>query len=142
MQFGKTLQRLLQDIINTDPKYGPTYLCKVDISDGFYRVWLNDMDIPKLRVAFPSLADDEWLVALPLALPMGWVEPGQFFSAVTETATDITNARLLRGDHPAPHRLERTADSKPFSPLDNTVVTAPTTPTATPIPPSHTTTPN
>ena len=47
MQFGKTLQRLLQDIVNADPKYGPTYLCKVDISDGFYRVWLNDTDIPK-----------------------------------------------------------------------------------------------
>ena len=137
MQFGKTLQRLLQDIVNADPKYGPTYLCKVDISDGFYRVWLNDTDIPKLGVAFPSLVDGQWLVALPLALPMGWVESPPFFSAATETAADITNARLLRGDRPTPHRLERAADSKTPESDNPELTDPPTAKTATSLPPQH-----
>ena len=38
MQFGRTLQRLLQRIGDADPKHGPVHMIKVDISDGFYRV--------------------------------------------------------------------------------------------------------
>jgi hypothetical protein len=38
MRFGRAFQRLLEDIVNADPRFGPVYLCKVDISDGFYAV--------------------------------------------------------------------------------------------------------
>ena len=38
MQFGRVLQRILQRIRRADPKYGPVYLSKIDIADGFYRV--------------------------------------------------------------------------------------------------------
>ena len=31
-----------------DPQHGPTYMLKLDLSDGFYRVRLRDEDIPKL----------------------------------------------------------------------------------------------
>jgi hypothetical protein len=40
MHFSRAFQRLLEDIVNADPHFSPVYLCKVDISDGFYRVWL------------------------------------------------------------------------------------------------------
>jgi hypothetical protein len=38
MQFGTALQRIIEDIANADPRWGPVYLCKVDIADGFYRI--------------------------------------------------------------------------------------------------------
>jgi hypothetical protein len=39
MQFGHALQHLLLEAINnTDPWYGPVYLIKIDIANGFYHV--------------------------------------------------------------------------------------------------------
>jgi hypothetical protein len=48
------------------------------------------------------------LIALPLALPMGWTQSPPAFCAVTETIADIANQRLHRFQRwPPPHRLER-----------------------------------
>ena len=69
MRFGRVFQCLLEDIMNADPRFGPVYLYKVDISDGFYRVWLHAEDIPKLGVAFLAEQAGEYLVAFPLVLP-------------------------------------------------------------------------
>ena len=55
-----------------DPKLGPLYMLKLDISDGFYRIAVAPDDIPKLGVIFPHRPNQEHLVALPLVLPMGW----------------------------------------------------------------------
>lgn len=112
MQFGRTLQRLLQKLVQADPRYGPTHLIKVDISDGFYRIHLNPHDAPVLGVAFPPAPDGTKLVAIPLTLPMGWVLSPPFFTAATETIADITNQRLREGSyHPLPHRLDDMADA-------------------------------
>ena len=35
LQFGRTLHRLLQCIGDADPRHGPPYIIKVDVSDGF-----------------------------------------------------------------------------------------------------------
>jgi hypothetical protein len=113
MRFGRAFQRLLEDIVNADPRFGPIYLCKVDISDGFYRVWLRADDIPKLGVSFPAESDGEHLVAFPLVLPMGWVSSPPYFCAHTETVADVTNERIMRGERPPPHRLDRLADTMP-----------------------------
>lgn len=77
MQFGRALQRILAKIVYADPRYGPVFMSKIDVADGFYRVWLQHRDIPKLGVALPTSPGEAPLVALvafPLALPMGWVE--------------------------------------------------------------------
>ena len=50
----------------SDPKLGPIYLSKLDISDGFYRVNLAIDDIPKMGVVFPVKDGEEPLVAFPL----------------------------------------------------------------------------
>jgi hypothetical protein len=55
MQFGKALERILEHIVEADPRFGPVHLIKVDIADGFYRVSLNIDDIPKLAVSIPNL---------------------------------------------------------------------------------------
>ena len=45
-QFGHALDRILREILLSNPAYEPVYLIKLDISDGFYRIALNVDDIP------------------------------------------------------------------------------------------------
>jgi hypothetical protein len=114
MQFGRTLHRLLQKILMANPRFGPVYLAKYDLADGFYRIWLLPRDTPKLGVILPAGMGKEPLIAFPLALPMGWVHSPPYFCAATETVADLVNDSL--GDPPAelpPHRLEKLADTVP-----------------------------
>ena len=90
MQFGRTLERILYQIRHSNPRYGPVYLAKVDLSDGFYRISLNDSAIAKLAVALPQFPGEEQLLALPLVLPMGWSESPPYFCAATETVADLS----------------------------------------------------
>lgn len=57
MQFGRALQRVMTTIVHANPRYGPVHLAKIDIADGFYRVWLQLQDIPKLGVVLPTAPD-------------------------------------------------------------------------------------
>lgn len=119
MQFGRALQRVLAKIVHADPRYGPVHLSKIDIADGFYRVWLQWADIPKLGVALPTSAGRPMLVAFPLlALPMGWVESPPYFTSLTETACDLANMSLCTSEHntlehSTVHRLEGVAATPP-----------------------------
>ena len=122
MQFGRALERLLAQIRHADPQHGPVYLSKIDIADGFYRVWLTASTIPKLAVLLPATPGGPQLVAFPLALPMGWVESPPAFCAVTETAADLANSRLHHQYAP-PHRLERLAATPPEVPPTGTADT-------------------
>ena len=110
MQFGRALQRVVQTIVHSNRRFGPVYLGKIDIADGFYRVWVQIRDIPKLAVVLPGAPHADPLVAFPLALPMGWVESPPFFTTLTETVCDLANAKLRESAHTsAPHRLEQAA---------------------------------
>jgi hypothetical protein len=111
MQFGTALQRIVESIVNANPRFGPVLLCKVDISDGFYRVGVRPADVPKLGVIFPSASDQEQLVAFPLVLPMGWKNSPPYFCAITETVADVTNERIRHHHQPPRHRLDRVADT-------------------------------
>jgi hypothetical protein len=114
MQFGKALERIITQIVEADPAYGPVQLIKIDIADGFYRIALNIDDIPKLAVAIPQIVGAEPLLALPLVLPMGWTESPPYFCAATETITDLTNQRLKTPWTPPAHRLEPQAETPPL----------------------------
>lgn len=97
MQFGWALVlSVLSTIVHADPQYGPVYLSKIDIADGFYCVRLQVDNIPKLLgVVLPTSPGLLPLSAFPLALPMGWVlESPPYFTMLTETACDLANARL------------------------------------------------
>ena len=112
MQFGHAFDRLLHRIHHVDRSFGPVFLIKVDLADGFYRVALATEDLPALGVAFPSLPSEPPLVALPLVLPMGWVSSPPYFCAITETITDLANAQLQQPLVPLPiHRLSFIADN-------------------------------
>ncbi|KAI2512410.1 adenylate kinase [Fragilaria crotonensis] len=108
------------------PRYGPVYMAKIDIADGFYRVWLQIADIPQLGVALPNSPGREPLVAFPLALPMGWVESPPYFTALTETSCDLANAMLARNVDArlhSQHRLETVAATSPDGHEHNTRAT-------------------
>lgn len=115
MQFGRALQRVLSKIVHADPRFGPTYMAKIDIADGFYRVWVQIDDVPKLGVALPTSPGNAPLIAFPLALPMGWVESPAYFSTLTETSCDLANLMLATGDPRlrSTHRLEAVAATPP-----------------------------
>ena len=71
MQFGRAFERILHKIRRANRRFGPTYMIKVDIADGFYRLFVSAPTIATLGVVFPQYEDEEPLVAFPLVLPMG-----------------------------------------------------------------------
>jgi hypothetical protein len=97
MQFGRSLWRILQHVKHANPYMGPVYMSKIDIADGFYRMWVRSADVPKLRVIFPSRPGNKPLVGFPLALLMGWKEAPKIFTAVTETVADLAIQQLSSG---------------------------------------------
>ena len=118
MQFGGTLKRILRQIMSANPKHGHTYMLKIDLSDGFYRVPVRPADVPRLGVILPPLpGSNNDLIAFPVTLPMGWTESPPQFTAFTETVTDLTNRLVAETSwDPPAHPLERLASSEP--PLD------------------------
>jgi hypothetical protein len=115
MQFGRALHRILRSLLEGNPIFGHVYLCKVDIADGFYRVWLLPSDIPKLGVAFPKADGEEQLIGFPLALPMGWVNSPHYFCAATETVADTANTKLRHQTSYPIYRLDAVSESHPLS---------------------------
>ena len=118
MQFGRTLWRLLFRIHNADDKFGPVYMSKIDLSDGFYRLWLRPEDTHRLAVLFPSRPEEPDLIGIPLANPMGWVSSPPNFSACTESIADLANMDLadpiaVAEAFKTPHRLDVIAESDP-----------------------------
>jgi hypothetical protein len=110
MQFGLALYRVLSKILWANPRFGPVFMIKGDIADGFYRIPLAPSLLLHLAVAFPHLPGEEPLVAVPLNLPMGWVSSPPYFCSFTETAADIANAALSNPSLASPEgRLSTTS---------------------------------
>ena len=70
MQFGRALERVLRKIRNANRRFGPTYMIKVDIADGFYRLFVAASTTAALGVVFPHHPEEEPLIAFPLVLPI------------------------------------------------------------------------
>jgi len=102
-----------------NPHLGPVCLSKIDISDGFCRMWAQANKIPKLGALSPSHKHEQPLIGLPLTLLMGWKESPPRFSAATGTVADLANnasLALARRDRPPGHRPEEM--SKTPAPTD------------------------
>ena len=91
MQFSRAFERILRKIRHANRRYGPTYMIKVDIADGFYRLFISASSVATLGVVFPQHPDEEPLIAFPSVLHMGWIGSPPFFCALTETSTDLAN---------------------------------------------------
>ena len=118
MQFGKALDRIIQKAADANPLHGTVNLSKYDLADAFMRVGLSPSMILKLTVAVPMTSPDEDpLIAVPMVLPMGWMESPPTFCTVTETIADLANAKIAQGYIPAPyHRHEAVAYTAPEIP--------------------------
>lgn len=119
MQFGRALQRVLSIIVHVNRRYGRVHLAKIDIADGFYRVWIQIDNVPKQAwgLVLPTAPGSGPLVVFPLALPMGWVLSPPDFTVLTKMACDLANAiikeRLLHARLTATRWLEAVADTPP-----------------------------
>lgn len=110
------MPRLLQNIHAANPRYGPVYLAKIDIADGFYCLGLRPSDAVKLAILFPTRPGEEQLIGIPLTLPMGWAESPPVFCTVTETVANLANTMLaghLDSELKLPHRLDKMAETTP-----------------------------
>ena len=116
MQFGRALQRILDKIHHANDQFGPVYLAKIDLSDGFYRLWVRPEDTIKLAVLMPTREGEPPLVGIPLVNPMGWAESPPNFCACTETVADLANIGLSdpaerKAARVEPHRLDEISET-------------------------------
>jgi hypothetical protein len=126
MQFGCALYRILRVILEAQPRFGPMYMCKIDIADGFYHVWMLPADIPKLGVVLPTMEGEEPLISFPLALPMGWVNSLPYVCAATETICDLASTSIKARNTFKVHRLDDVSGTPvPPEPLIPRSCTAP-----------------
>jgi hypothetical protein len=116
MQFGRALWRILRHVKSANPHHGPIYLYKIDITDGFYRIWVRTSDVPKLGIRFSTALGEEYLLGFPLALPMGSTESPKIFTAATDTVADMMNMSLKSGDRFPAHHLEVISETPPPPP--------------------------
>ena len=107
-------------------------MLKLNLSDGFYTVCLQVEDIPTLGVAFPVGPGEEPLVALPLTLPMGWMESPPYFCSTTEILVDLINLHTSPSRDPPRHPLEPAVRTQP--PQDSQHCISVPTPTFSPPP--------
>ena len=116
MQFGSAPQRMADDIMRANPKFGPVHMLKNDMSDGFYRIGITSSGSLKLAVILPAnlIPGQPQLVALPLVLPMGWTDSPPWFCAYTETVADLTNEDLRRNKRFQPHPSAELAGAADF----------------------------
>ena len=112
-------------------------MSKIDLADGFYRLWLRPEDTLKLAVLFPSRPGEEPLVGIPLTNPMGWCSSPPNFSACTETVADLANASLEIPSEQAtarktPHRLDTISETTPLEVPPITTANIPSIPCTSP----------
>jgi hypothetical protein len=91
MQFGRALHIILRVILEAHPRFGPVYMCEIDIADGFYRVWMLPADTGKLGMVLPTMEGDDPLSGLPLTLSMGWANSLPYFRVATATICDLAD---------------------------------------------------
>ncbi len=114
MQFGHSLQHILQHLDYANPVFSPPRLAKLDLADGYYRIPLSASAALELAVVLPPNQTSEPLIGLPLSLPMGWSNSPPYFCAFTKTCADLANNSPAP---PTPHHLHFvTAAQPPDSP--------------------------
>jgi hypothetical protein len=59
MQFGRALWRVLQQISDADTRLVPVHLSKIDIADGFYRIWIKAEDVPIMSFICASVVNHD-----------------------------------------------------------------------------------
>jgi hypothetical protein len=113
------LDRIIWNAVEAIPQHGIGNLSRYELTDSFMRVSLSPSIILKLAVAAPTtLPDKHPLIAVPVVLPMGWMESPPAFCMVTETIADLVNAKIAQGYNPALYHCHKTmANTMPEPPI-------------------------
>ena len=102
-EIGRVLPRLLQYMRDT-PAGLHILFCKLDISNGFWRLTVRPQDSFNFAYVLPQKEGEPVRIVVPLAVQMGWVESPSLFCTVTEMARDITQhlvgANVILPPHP------------------------------------------
>jgi hypothetical protein len=110
MQFGGALHRVLRQVRHADPKFGPVYLSKHNIKDGFYRMFLKADNCIRLAIILHKYEGEPQLIAVPMAATMGWRQSPPVFSVMSAMVADVTNRNFKSLPRTViPHRLEEPA---------------------------------
>ena len=110
-------------------RFGPVRAAKCDVKDGYHRMFLNALQCLRLAILLPKFEGEEQLMAVPLAITMGWVQSSPTFCVMSETVCDVTNASYNKAPFAGTkHRLESMAatnddlsssmEPRPFLPED------------------------
>jgi hypothetical protein len=89
IQFGHALWGILWHLNSTNPHLGPLYLSKIDIADGFYRVWVRASNVPNLRVLFSSQDEPAVLAPAPVLAPTPVLAPAVDADVTPNFAADV-----------------------------------------------------
>jgi len=81
-------------------------LSKIDLSDGFWRMIVNDESKWNFAYVLPGLPGRPIRLVVPSALQMGWTESPGYFCAATETARDIIQGLTESAVELPPHEFE------------------------------------
>ena len=104
-EIGKVLPRMLQYMRDTPPGLHILF-SKLDISDGFWRLIVQEADSYNFAYVLPQEASKPCRLVVPSAVQMGWVESPSLFCTVTESARDITQHLIDDGIELPPDEVE------------------------------------
>ena len=104
-EIGRVLPRLLQYMRDT-PVGLHILFCKLDISDGFWRLTVRPEDSFNFAYVLPQKEGEPVRIVVPSAVQMGWVESPSLFCTVTECARDITQHLVDANVNLPPHPFE------------------------------------
>jgi hypothetical protein len=116
VELGNVVWRVL-DIMSQCPSGQDLFFQKIDLSDGFWRMLVEEEARWNFCYVLPTPPGDPIQLVVPSALQMGWAESPGFFASATETIRDNIQTDLLNRVSHLPHPLEKYAmpppDAKP-----------------------------
>lgn len=105
-ELGNVILRLF-DFMAAVPSSEIIMFSKIDLSDGFWRMIVQEGAEWNFAYVLPGLPGDEIQLVVPSALQMGWTESPGYFCAATETARDIVQGLTESEKSLPPHEFER-----------------------------------
>ena len=92
IRFGGALQRILKQVLNSEPRLGPVHLSKVNLADAYMRLWVRMEEALSVALPIPKKTPSyTQLMRLHLFLPMGYIDSAPYFCMATETVANLAN---------------------------------------------------
>jgi hypothetical protein len=87
-EIGTVLPRMFE-FMAAAPSKEHVLFSKIDLSDGFWRMFVSAEDSWNFAYVFPAVPGEPIRLVIPNALQMGWTESPAIFCSATETTRDL-----------------------------------------------------